>query len=320
MPTSSAVGRLAAILAIAGAAIIVLILLLGGGSPYKVTAEFENASQLVEGNTVKVAGVAAGSVKDISLADDGQALVELEVSDEYAPLPQGTHATVRSQSLSGIANRYVDLDPAPGRHGDRRRSSPTAARSAAADTTSEVDLDQLFNTLDERTVGLLKSVIKGFARSYDGVGPQANQGFYYLNPFLSTSRRVFGGAQLRPARARALHRRLRRLTAALAVQGSGDIEALVGNANRMFGAIGRRKVELASAIGQLPDFMRQFNTTAVNLRAALDDVDPLVDASRPVAQEASALHPATSAASPATRCRRSVASTTSSSARAGPTT
>ena len=29
--------------------------------------------------------------------------------------------------------------------------------------------------------------------------------------------------------------------------------------------------------------MRQFNSTAVNLRAALDDVDPLVDASKPVA-------------------------------------
>ena len=32
--------------------------------------------------------------------------------------------------------------------------------------------------------------------------------------------------------------------------------------------------------------MRRANTTFVNLRAALDDVDPLVDASKPVAQEA----------------------------------
>ena len=125
----------------------------GGGSPYKVTAQFENASQLVTGNTVNVAGVAAGSVKDISLADDGQALVEMEISDEaYAPLPQGTHATVRSQSLSGIANRYVDLDlpaeePATAMTIARRRR-----RSPQADTTSEVDLDQLFNTLDEPTV------------------------------------------------------------------------------------------------------------------------------------------------------------------------
>ncbi len=36
--------------------------------------------------------------------------------------------------------------------------------------------------------------------------------------------------------------------------------------------------------------MRTFNTTSVNLRATLDDVDPLVDASKPVAREAAALH------------------------------
>jgi len=282
LPRGSAVGRIAAILALIGAGIVVLLLLLGGGSPYTVTAKFANASQLVPGNTVNVAGVAAGSVKKISLADDGQALVELEVSDEYAPLPQGTHASVRSQSLSGIANRYVDLAlPAAGQEGEAIDEGGSIEQP---NTTSEVDLDQLFNTLDEDTVASLKSVIKGFARSYDGVGPQANKGFYYLNPFLSTSRRVFGELNSDQAALESLLVDTDSLTGALAER-SPDIEQLVGNLNGMLGAIGRREVELASAIGQLPDFMRQFNTTAVNLRAALDDVDPLVTASRPVAKK-----------------------------------
>lgn len=280
MPTSSAVGRLAAILAIAGAAIIVLILLLGGGSPYKVTAEFENASQLVEGNTVNVAGVAAGSVAGISLADDGHALVELEVSEDYAPLPQGTQATVRSQSLSGIANRYVDLSLPPA--GTEAEMIEPGGVIPSADTTSEVDLDQLFNTLDEPTVASLKSVIKGFARSYDGVGPQANRGFHYLNPFLSTSRRLFAELNSDQPALESLLVDSASLTEALASKGP-EITQLVSNLNRMMGAIGNREAELASAIGQLPGFMRQFNTTAFNLRAALDDVDPLVEASRPVA-------------------------------------
>ena len=106
---------------------MVLFLVLGGGSSYTVTAKFENASQLVTGNNVNVAGVPVGSVKEISLADDGQALVKMEISDAYAPLPEGTHATIRSQSLSGIANRYVDLD-LPGQR-RRRRRSPPAGRS-----------------------------------------------------------------------------------------------------------------------------------------------------------------------------------------------
>src|SRR3954466_14568669 len=111
VPTTSAVGRIAAIAPLVGAVVVVLLLVLGGGSSYTVTAEFENASQLVTGNNVNVAGAPVGSIKQISLSDDGQALVKMEISDSaYTPLPDGTSATVRSQSLSGIANRYVDLD------------------------------------------------------------------------------------------------------------------------------------------------------------------------------------------------------------------
>ena len=156
----------------------------------------------------------------------------MEVSDEYAPLPQGTHATVRSQSLSGIANRYVNLDlPAVPRERGGARPIEDGGTIEQANTTSEVDLDQLFNTLDDETVASLKSVIKGFARSYDGVGPQANKGFYYLNPFLSTSRRVFAELNSDEADLASLLVDTDSLTGALAARYS-DIEALVGNLNK----------------------------------------------------------------------------------------
>jgi phospholipid/cholesterol/gamma-HCH transport system substrate-binding protein len=73
-----------------------------------------------------------------------------------------------------------------------------------------------------------------------------------------------------------------RLSGALA-QRSPDISQLVHNLNLMMGAIGRQKEALAEAVAGLPDFMRNFNTTAVNLRATLDDLDPLVEASKPAA-------------------------------------
>jgi phospholipid/cholesterol/gamma-HCH transport system substrate-binding protein len=283
VPTSTVVGRVAAVLALIGAVVVALLLVLGGGSPYTVTAQFVNASQLVTGNNVNVAGAPVGSVKEISLSDDGQALVEMEISDDaYAPLPQGTHATIRSQSLSGIANRYVDLAlPAEEERGKTISDGGTITQ---AETTSEVDLDQLFNTLDRETVGSIKRVIRGFARAYEGVGPQANRGFYYLNPFLSTSRRVFSELNSDQANLDSLVVDAAGLTSTLA-QKSPEISQLVANLNGMLGTIGQEQRSLASAVAQLPDFMRQFNTTAVNLRAALDDVQPLVNASRPVARK-----------------------------------
>jgi len=275
--------RIAAVATVALAALIVVYLLLfGGGSGYTVTAAFENASQLVTGNNVSVAGVPVGQVKQISLSDSGQALVRMEISDSaYTPLPAGTHATIRSQSLSGIANRYVDL-ALPGEESEQKISS--GGTITQADTTSEVDLDQLFNTLDRPTVSHLQEVIRGFARAYEGVGAKANRGFYYLNPFLSTSRRVFSELNSDQANLEGLVVDASSLTSTLD-QRSPEISSLVANLNGMLGTIGQEQSSLSSAVAQLPDFMRQFDTTAVNLRAALDDVQPLVDASRPVARK-----------------------------------
>jgi phospholipid/cholesterol/gamma-HCH transport system substrate-binding protein len=56
---------------------------------------------------------------------------------------------------------------------------------------------------------------------------------------------------------------------------------VVGNLNATFGALGRQQDALAESVERLPPFMRRANTTFVNLRSALDDVDPFVDASKP---------------------------------------
>jgi phospholipid/cholesterol/gamma-HCH transport system substrate-binding protein len=281
LTTSSAVGRIAAIVALAVAAVAVGLLLFRGGSTYEVTAEFQSASQLVKGSQVVVAGVATGSVKSIALGDHGQALVTFTVSDPYDPLREGTTATIRSYSLSGIANRQIQLElPSPDAAGAEIPSGSTLPESQ---TTSEVDLDQLFNTLNARTIKNFKHVIEGFSLSYEGVAKQANTGYRYLNPFLSTSRRVFGELTRDTPTLERLIVDTSHLSGALAER-SSDISGLIHNANLMMGAIGSQSSALEQALVRLPGFMRQSNTTFVNLRATLDDLDPLVDASKPVAE------------------------------------
>ena len=51
----------------------------------------------------------------------------MTVEEELAPLHEGTTATIRATSLSGIANRYVSLEPGPN---DARRRSMRAGRPA----------------------------------------------------------------------------------------------------------------------------------------------------------------------------------------------
>jgi phospholipid/cholesterol/gamma-HCH transport system substrate-binding protein len=274
--------RIAVRAALAIAALVVVYLLFFGGSEYEVTAEFQNAAQLVPGSQVVVAGVPSGTVKSIALGDHGQALVTFSVDSPYAPLREGTTATIRSYSLSGIANRQVQLDlPPPSQAGGELDSGSTLPLSQ---TTSEVDLDQLFNTLNARTINNFKHVIQGFELSYEGVAKQANTGYRYLNPFLSTSRQVFGELTRDTPALERLIVDTSHLSGALA-QKSDDISLLIHNANLMMGAIASQSTSLQAALTKLPDFMRQSNTTFVNLRATLDDLDPLVNASKPVAEK-----------------------------------
>jgi phospholipid/cholesterol/gamma-HCH transport system substrate-binding protein len=278
---SRGVGRVvaAAALVLAVAAVAV-VLLKPGGSDYTVHARFQNASQLVKGNLVQVAGAAVGKVTNIDLTDDGQADVTLRITDStYAPLRQGTKAVVRQASLSGVANRYVDLQLPDGTHSQKIESGGVIGQ---ADTTTAVDLDQLFNTFDPKTRRALSGVIRGYATSYGGRGAAASEGFKYLNPSLATSSRLFRELNYDTP----LFRRFVVASSKLVTDvGSrrDDLAGLVDHLATTTGAIGRQKTALADALAQLPPFMRRANSTFVNLRATLDDLKPLVDESKPVA-------------------------------------
>ena len=232
----------------------------------------------MKGNPVQTGGVPIGSVEEISITADGQAEIEMKIDDKYAPLHVGTRATIRQFSQSGLANRYVDLQmPA------HSESIPDGGRIGADRTTTAVDLDELFNTLDPETRKSLQGFFKGQARQFRDQGERANVGFRYLNPALATSSRLFRElSKDRPVLERFLVDSSR-LVSTIAER-RDDLAALIGNLNTTTRALGDQKAALAESIGRLPPFMRRANTTFVNLRAALDDLDPLIDASKPVAK------------------------------------
>ena len=180
--------RVAAVAAVLIAIAVVAVVLLSRSAPYEITATFENASQLVKGNVVQVSGIRAGSVKEIELTDDGRADVLLEITGDYKPLREGTRAIVRQASLSGVANRYVDLQLGEG----GARDMPSGARIPGASTESAVDLDQFFNTFDPVARTAVQRSFAGFGEMYAGRTKEANEAFRLLNPSLASASRLFG--------------------------------------------------------------------------------------------------------------------------------
>jgi phospholipid/cholesterol/gamma-HCH transport system substrate-binding protein len=274
------VRRVAAVSALAAAAVLVTVLLLGGTEAYTVKAHFENASQLVKGNLIQVSGQKVGVVKDIRLTPDGQAEVTFEVQDDYAPLKRGTVAVVRQASLSGVANRYIDLQQGSSTGAD----VPDGGIVNGEDTESAVDLDQLFNTFDPKTREATRKVIEGFADSTEGATPEANEALKYLNPALSASSRFFNELSRNEKDLERFVVETSQFVTDVADKRE-DLAGIVKHFGAVSTTLAQRDESLSTAINRLPAFLRKSNTTFVNLRAALDDLDPLVAASKPVVKK-----------------------------------
>jgi phospholipid/cholesterol/gamma-HCH transport system substrate-binding protein len=267
------VARPAAIGALILIAVAIIVLLLssgGNGNQYRLL--FETGGQLVKGNQVLIGGVPVGSVDDVKLADDGQAEVDISVN---RPLHQGSSAIIRATSLSGIANRYVSIQPGP----DNASELSNGATITGVDTTSPVDLDQLFNTLRGPERQALRNIIQGSSTVYAGNAPAANRTYKYLSPSLVATDRLLQELDRDEGNLTSFLVNGASVVSAVA-QRRSDLSALTQNANQALGAIASQNRSFDQALVALPPALRQANTTLHNLRPALDDLDPLINATR----------------------------------------
>ncbi len=273
-------GRVVAAGAVLIVVVVAVVLLVGGGPGYEVTLRTSNASQLVKGDLVQVAGAPVGKVGKITLSDDGQAEIQISVDDAFSPLRQGTRAVIRQASLSGIANRYVDLQQGP----MDGREIPSRAVLPAETTEAAVDLDQLFNTFDPKTRRAAQAVIKGFGDATQDHTLEANQATKYFNPVLSASSRLFQELNRNDDELQRFIVKSSQLVTDVAAKRQ-DVAGIVDHFGTVSSALASQDTNLADAIRRLPGFLRKSNTTFVNLRGTLDDLDPLVSAAKPVVRD-----------------------------------
>lgn len=279
MRNTSLIGRVAALVALVIAVVAVVVILFSGGSSYHVYAVFQDASQLVTGDQVDVAQAPIGTISNITLTQNGMARIELNISDShYQPLRHGTIATVRVPSLSSVANRYLELRLAPG----NARPIANGGTIGPQNTNSAVNIDAIFNTLNGPTRKGLQDVIQGSASQWKGQASKVQAAWKYLNPAVAASSVLFEQINHNTKSFTDFLVRTGHLMSDIASRQS-DLTALVQHLSTTTGALAKQHIALGESIRQLPGFMRLANTTFVNLRSALDDLTPLVNASKPVA-------------------------------------
>jgi phospholipid/cholesterol/gamma-HCH transport system substrate-binding protein len=248
----------------------------GGGDSYKVSAYFPNAGLLVKGDDVQIGGHPAGKVTDIELTDASEAKVSMTVDGDVAPLHRGTTAQIRLTSLPGTASRFVALRPGP----NNAAKIPDGGRIRADQTGSPVELDQLFDSLTPKARRALQQVVQGSATYYSGRSEQTSESIKYLSPALSTTARLTHEVALDEKVFERFVVDTANVVGAIAER-RDDLSSLVSNANAATGAIGDENAALDRTLVLLPGTLRRANSTFVNLRSTLDDLDPLVNAAKP---------------------------------------
>ncbi|MGI5520265.1 MCE family protein [Micromonospora sp. CA-259024] len=222
-------------------------------------AAFHDASGLVTGNEVRVAGVRVGKVTAVELARDGAPYVRVgfRVDDDSVRLGTDTGATIRIKTVLG--QKYLALSPAgPGRlpEGGQIPLARTAAPfdvvqavTGLADTLDKVDTDQLaaaFTTLSETFADTPASVdasLVGLSR---------------------LSRTVAG----RDAELRALLDRARQVTAVLATRDE-EFRALVTDGEALLAEVSRRRDAIHQLLVGTDDLATQLSGLVSDNRAQL---------------------------------------------------
>lgn len=135
---------------------------------YQLRVPMETAAGLYPGSDVEIAGARAGRVNAISLAGSG-ALVTISVDGQHAPVRSDAKIDLRPKSLLG--EKYLALDPG--------RATSTLASGAtlpSANVTRSVELEEVFNTLDQPTRDKLQVLVDELGAGFADQGPTQNRG------------------------------------------------------------------------------------------------------------------------------------------------
>jgi ABC-type transporter Mla subunit MlaD len=146
------------------------------GLPFVPTRELnvqiQNGAELVKGNEVREGGFRIGLVSAMKPAvlPDGTigAQLRLKLDKKAGAIPVDSHVIIRPRSALGL--KYVELTK-----GSSTRTIPDGGLLPVAQTSGEVELDQVYNMFDAKTRGASQVNLKAFGDAFTGRGSDLNQ-------------------------------------------------------------------------------------------------------------------------------------------------
>ena len=269
--------------AIAVAFVLVLYVLFSGGGGHSYKFQFETGGQLVTGNQVLVGRPA----------------------DRQDQRPHRSPRTARPRSRSPSTSPCT-RGPRRSFARPRSRASPTATSRSRPGANSEPELEDgaIITSRTDHRPGRPRPALQHARRRDPGEPAEGHRGLGDA-VHAATTRRPARPTSTSPRPCSRRQRLLAEITRDQSVfsefLGSGsrilgavaerrnELASLTPNANQALAAIAAENEALDRSLAALPPALRQANTTFVNLRAALDDLDPLVETSKKATVEPAAV-------------------------------
>ncbi len=222
------------------ALVMFLWLAFGGSIPlrpegYRIEVAFPEAATLAQEADVRISGVNVGKVKTKRLDEGGhRTIAELELDEEFAPVPRDTQAILRQKTLLG--ETYVELSTG------NRSAGLLEDGERLPDTQVEptVELDEIFGAFDEPTRKAFRQWVAGLAKASDGKAPEdLNDAFGNFAPIAVDGARLLRVLDEQHTAVHQLFRNTGRVFAAINER-EGALHDLIVNSNNTFEASASR--------------------------------------------------------------------------------
>ena len=248
-------------------------------STMRMYVDLDNAQAVTpgQGQSVQVAGVKIGTISAVEL-EEGRARVAIDIDPaEKGLVRTDAHAMLRPRTP--LKDMYIQILPGS-------RNAPPARKGTiipVENTTTDVQLDQILGTLDERTREYLQLLAEGAGHGLKGRGTQIAEVFRRFGPTAHDLRTVNQAVGQERAHLRRVVTSLADLNGELA-KNPDALAQLVDASAATFTAFASEDGNLRRTLSELPPTLRQARSTLSAVRPFADELGPTTRALTPSVQ------------------------------------
>lgn len=243
-----------------------------GDDQFMLEVEMETAQAVTpgQGQTVNMAGVEVGDIRDVEL-EDGRAIVTMGIDRPYEELIK-TDASVLMRPRTGLQDMTMEIDP-----GVSEEVVDEDFRIPLSKSEPNVMPDQILASLDGDTRNYLKLLVQGGAEGLGGNGEEVSAALRRFEPLGRYLAQINGELAERRRNIKRAVSSFGELTAELA-RSDVRLADFVSTQSEVFEAFANQEANLRETLQELPSTLEETRSALASGEALAGELGPASEA------------------------------------------